>query len=138
MTNIFCFPHAGGSASNYKIFSKAFPEEVGRVIPIEIPGRGRRSTEPFADTLEDCVLSSLDQIDTDAGEYYLHGHCMGALLAFEAVKYLESHGRRKPRLLIVSGRNAACYQTDWGLRVAGLDDQSLFDELSKVGECRAA
>ncbi|WP_218064165.1 thioesterase II family protein [Nguyenibacter vanlangensis] len=131
---MYSFPHAGGSAANFKAFSREFPEKVAIVRPVELPGRGLRAGEPFSKDLESCVDSTLQQLPFEIGaRFLLHGHCMGALLAFEAVKALERSGRPLPDALIVSGRNAPGYQTDWGLRVANLPDREFFDELRAVG-----
>ncbi|WP_123358437.1 thioesterase II family protein [Pseudomonas frederiksbergensis] len=133
MTNMYSYPHAGGSTLNYKAFKHQFPESIGKVVPIEIPGRGKRGTEPFSNTIHECIEDSIDQIPNEESDYILHGHCMGALLAFETLKALKRKKRKLPTLLVVSGRNAPGYQTDWGLRVAGLDDEKLFEELKSVG-----
>jgi len=133
MTNIYMLPYAGGGASSYRSYGERFPGSNGAIIPVEIPGRGKRSQEPFATSFEDCVTRSSDQLSDTADEYIVHGHCMGALLAFEMIKLLERQGRALPRFLVVSGRNAPHYKNEWALRVAGLDDRAFFSELQAIG-----
>jgi surfactin synthase thioesterase subunit len=66
-------------------------------------------------------------------EYILHGQCMGALLAFEAVKLIEADGRPLPRFMVASGRNAPRHVNEWLRRVVGLDDRSFLKELQGIG-----
>lgn len=133
MTSIFLLPHGGGSASSYRSYADRFPRDIGRVVPVEIPGRGKRSHEEYAKSIQECAALALDDIDTTSGSYVLHGHCMGALLAFEAIKLIEASGRPLPRFMVVSGRNAPRHVTDWLRRLPGLDDRSLFKELQELG-----
>lgn len=133
MTSIFLLPHGGGSASSYRSYAERFPRDIGRVVPVEIPGRGKRSHEEYAKSIQECAALALDDIDTTSGSYVLHGHCMGALLAFEAIKLIEASGRPLPRFMVVSGRNAPRHVTDWLRRLPGLDDRSLFKELQELG-----
>jgi len=132
MRNIFLFPFGGGSASSYRSYVDGFPGGIGRVVPVEIPGRGKRSHEEYAKSIQECAALALQEIDTMSEGYILHGHCMGALLAFEAVKLIEANGRQLPRFMVVSGRNAPNHVNDWLRRIPGLDDRSLFKELQEL------
>ncbi|MER5541429.1 thioesterase II family protein [Streptomyces sp. NPDC001118] len=133
-TQLFCVPHAGGSAGVFRPWQRSFPEHV-EVVPLEPAGRGVRRSEPFATDLSaaaaDLCDTLLDRLTGD--DFVLLGHCMGALLAYEMVCHLERQGLKSPRTLIVSGRNPPHLQTAWGKRVAGLPDDELFAELSSVG-----
>lgn len=133
MTRIFLLPYGGGSASSYRAYVGRFPSNIGHVVPIEIPGRGKRSHEDCAESLQECAALALREIDTEGAEYILHGHCMGALLAFEATKLIEASGRRLPNFMLASGRNAPRHVNDWLRRLPGWDDRSLFKELQGLG-----
>jgi surfactin synthase thioesterase subunit len=133
MKSIFLFPYGGGSAASYRPFVAGFPAGIGRVVPVEIPGHGKRAEEPFARSIQECAARTLEQIDTAGGDYVLHGHCMGALLAFEAVKLIEASGAPPPLFMIASGRNAPRHVNDWLRRVDALDDRSLFEEMQAFG-----
>ena len=102
-------------------------------MPVEIPGRGKRSHEEYAKSIPECAALALQQIDTMSERYILHGHCMGALLAFEAIKLIQASGRQLPCFMVASGRNAPKHVNDWLRRVGGLDDRSLFKELQELG-----
>jgi pyochelin biosynthesis protein PchC len=133
MKSIFLLPYGGGSAASYRSYANKFPREAGRVVPVEIPGRGKRSHEEYAKSIQDCAARALEEIDTEGETYIIHGHCMGALLAFEAIKLIEASGRQLPVFMLASGRNAPRHINDWLRRVPEMDDRSLFQELQEFG-----
>lgn len=133
MKNIFLLPYGGGSAASYRSYANKFPSEVGRVVPVEIPGRGKRAHEEYAKSIRECAALALEEIDTQSETYILHGHCMGALLAFEAIKLIEASGMQLPEFMLASGRNAPRHINDWLRRVPEMDDRSLFTELQEFG-----
>lgn len=133
MRSIFLLPYGGGSAASYRSYANAFPGDVGRVVPVEIPGRGKRVHEEYAKSIEECAALALEEIDTKSERYILHGHCMGALLAFEAIKLIEASGRQLPIFMVASGRNAPRHINEWLRRVPEMDDRSLFNELQEFG-----
>lgn len=133
MKSIFLLPYGGASASSFRSYVDRFPRNVGRVVPVEIPGRGKRSHEDYAKSIQECAALALQQIDTINEGYILHGHCMGALLAFEAIKLIEASGGQLPRFMVASGRNAPRHVNEWLRRVVGLDDRGFFRELQGIG-----
>jgi|SRR5579872_1779211 len=133
MRNIFLLPYGGGGASSYRSYANRFPSDIGHIVPVEIPGRGRRSHEEFAKSIQECAALALQEIDMLSEGYILHGHCMGALLAFEAIKWIEANGRPLPIFLLASGRNAPGHVNDWLRRVPEMDDRGLFKELQGFG-----
>ena len=133
MTGIYMLPYAGGGASSYRTYGECFPAAVGTIALVEIPGRGKRSHEPFAESFEECIERSSSQLPGAPINYIIHGHCMGALLAFEMVKLLERQKLPLPGFLVVSGRNAPHHKNRWAQRVSGLDDRAFFSELQAVG-----
>jgi surfactin synthase thioesterase subunit len=133
MKTVYLFPYGGGSAASYRSYANRFPCTAGRVVPVEIPGRGKRADEPYARSIQECARRALQEVNTDSDDYILHGHCMGALLAFEAIKLLEQEGRQLPDFMVVSGRNAPRHVNEWLRRVPALDDRSLFKEMQELG-----
>jgi surfactin synthase thioesterase subunit len=133
MNSIFLLPYGGASASNFRSYVDRFPRDVGRVIPVELPGRGKRSHEESARSIQECAALALQQIDTPNEGYILHGHCMGALLAFEAIKLIETRGGKLPRFMVASGRNAPRHVNAWLRRVVDLDDRGFLRELQDIG-----
>ena len=90
---LFIFPHAGGSASFYVPFSKAFSAEIKR-IAVQYPGRNR-AHRPY-----DCTQhpGARGQASTTilrpgarirSAPIAFFGHSMGALVAFEVTRRFE-------------------------------------------------
>lgn len=91
--NLYCLPYAGGSASIYHRWTRQ-PTGHARVIPLELPGRGGRFSEPFLDDLQHVVGDVVDAIDRydNSGGIALFGYSMGSLIAFETALRLEERG----------------------------------------------
>ncbi|MEL6780077.1 MAG: alpha/beta fold hydrolase [Cyanobacteria bacterium J06597_16] len=85
---LFCFAYAGGSAWIFRPWVKHLPASI-EVCAIELPGRGKRLTEP--------PVSNLSLLTRSLGPHLLphlnlpfvfFGHSMGALIAFELCRWL--------------------------------------------------
>src|SRR5262249_1763929 len=80
---------------------------VVQVIPVELPGRGARLSEPpfvslpaLIEELKELIRPCLD------GPFVIFGHSMGATIAFELARALRRGGGREPQAIFVSGRRA--------------------------------
>lgn len=103
---IFCFYHAGGNAN---VFNKWVRNaSKANIIPVEIPGHGRRRCEPCMEDIRKIASSAAKEISIKAQDsrFIFWGHSMGALFAFETAYYLEKIYFQHPEVLIVSGRQA--------------------------------
>ncbi|MEV0128812.1 alpha/beta fold hydrolase [Dactylosporangium sp. NPDC050688] len=102
--SLYCFPFAGGSATYYAAWDRYFTGRV-ELVPVQLPGRGARMTEPPATDL--CALADelAEVIAGEPTEAMLFGHSMGAILAFEVGRRLTAMGR-PARHLFVTGRPA--------------------------------
>lgn len=104
-TRLLCFPHAGGAASYFHPLASAVRTHGMDVAAVQYPGRQERRREPLATTVDELVdraLPSLAQyVDSRT---VLFGHSMGAVVAFEAARRLESEHGIVPMGLIASGR----------------------------------
>lgn len=102
---LFCFPFSGGSAISYRELGAA----IGTidVTTLELPGRGRRFSEPPLYTVEGMVDDLLEQIGPVLRDpYALFGHSMGAILAYLVAKRLIARGLPQPLALFASGCRA--------------------------------
>ncbi|MDX3696467.1 alpha/beta fold hydrolase [Streptomyces europaeiscabiei] len=111
---LYCLPHAGGSARPYGRLEGAVPRGV-RVVPLELPGHGRRLRErPLRDigqvVTEVIRLMGEDREGReDQGQpFALFGHSFGALVGYETARRLRQLGT-PPELLLVSARNSPAW-----------------------------
>jgi medium-chain acyl-[acyl-carrier-protein] hydrolase len=102
-TRLFCFPHAGASASTYRGFQEALPADV-EVCAVQLPGReGRLGEEPVA-SMERLVPMIADGLTPHLGvPFALFGHSMGAAVAFELSRELRRRSATAPVHLFASG-----------------------------------
>src|SRR5882757_9397093 len=102
---LFCFPHAGGSATFYFPVARALAPEVD-VLAVQYPGRQDRHAEPGITDLSRLADLVAEQIHPWADRpLSFFGHSMGATLAFEVAHRLGSRGV-EIQTLFASGRRA--------------------------------
>jgi surfactin synthase thioesterase subunit len=102
---LFCLPHGGAGASAYRPWSDHTPAHV-EVVPVQLPGRETRFSEPPARSTAEVVDALIDPLLTRAGDdYALFGHSLGALLAYELAHAATTAGH-PPAHLFVSGHPA--------------------------------
>lgn len=103
---LFCFPYAGSSAQVFRDWQDELPKEV-EVSPVHLPGRGRRSQEkPFSELLPLAQASAAALSSYLDKPYALFGHSMGAIIAFEVIRFLRREGMPLPLYLFASGCRA--------------------------------
>ena len=126
---LMCIPWAGGVAGAYVAWSDGL--RPARVVPLELPGRGTRYCEP-------AIESWADALDAIAGEWQAHqrpvvlfGHSMGAILAYEFARQMESQLGVKAAGLILSG--AAAPHCRQGMLNSRMTDRELALSLVNAG-----
>jgi len=110
---LFCFPNAGGGAAVWRGWSGTLGPEV-EVLPVRLPGREERLSEPLHHRLTELVDDLLSGLSPwlDA-PFALLGHSMGAHVSFELARALRRHGLRQPRALVLSGSQAPHLHRFW-------------------------
>jgi surfactin synthase thioesterase subunit len=91
---LYIFPHAGGSATFYVPFAKAFSADIKR-IAVQYPGRrdGQGLTELTSiPALADEIFTMMAPSADTNGQVAFFGHSMGGLLAFEVALRFQSAG----------------------------------------------
>ncbi|QGG51332.1 thioesterase II family protein [Lysinibacillus pakistanensis] len=130
--NVFCFHHAGGSASNYKEWVRKCTQV--NMYSVELPGKAtRRSEEPILNIEEVSVkiAQEISQISKNK-KVVLFGHSMGAAIAFEVAYYLETNTHIQLQLLVAASRQAPhCQGKD--KYHSSMPDQNLIEELYRLG-----
>ena len=114
MSNItlFCFPFAGGSSYSYQGFAPHKPDFVD-LVPLELPGRGRRIRENLLRNIDAMVDDLYNQVvGKIKGRYAFYGHSMGTLLSFRLAQRLVEKGYAPPVHLFVSGRGGPSVDRD--------------------------
>jgi surfactin synthase thioesterase subunit len=102
---IFCFPRAGGSPRTFAGWQAGLVD--AEVLAICRPGREHRAAEP-APTIEELIDGATTAItavtQADGRPFYLFGHSLGALVAFEVCRRLPESA--SPRHFVASGCSA--------------------------------
>ena len=101
---LFCFHHAGGSASVFYRYIKQYSDIA--MIPVELPAHGSRINEaPVTDWHELTTLLCSD-ITNVLKEYdvpfSMLGCSLGSLIAFECAVKLNEYGKKADELIICS------------------------------------
>ncbi|RJX39160.1 thioesterase [Paenibacillus pinisoli] len=88
---LVCFPYAGGSATIYREWPASLSPDI-EVVAIQLPGRGNRFMDKPVGVLDAVIEPMLAVLIPYLGDkpFVLFGHSMGAMLAYESAKRLES------------------------------------------------
>lgn len=96
---LLCFPYAGGASVIFRGWDDALPSWV-KVRPVDLPGHGKRRSEPVISEWPGLIASLLRQEGRIAeAPYAIFGHSMGALIALELAHALREKGGREPAWL---------------------------------------
>ncbi|RDH76467.1 thioesterase [Mycolicibacterium moriokaense] len=91
---LYIFPHAGGSASSYAPFARAFSVGIKR-IAVQYPGRTDRHDVPDIESIQALakdVHGMLSANRITAAPVAFFGHSMGGQIAFEVARRFEEEG----------------------------------------------
>lgn len=103
---LFCFSHAGGIASSFRLWQSYLPSHI-EVCPLQLPGRENRFREPFITNMEDLIdeiwpyISSL--LDCP---FAFFGHSLGGIVAYELAKKNQLENKIPPVKLFISAASA--------------------------------
>jgi len=126
------FHHAGGSAAAYHPLTRGLPASWD-VLLLDLPGRGKRhALPPLEDVSAAAALAADDIMPFTGPPIALFGHSLGAVLATETARLLESRGVR-PLWVGVSGRSAPGQLVPYRPLDHDLPDEQLLAGLGGVG-----
>lgn len=130
-TRIVAIPHAGAGPTVFRQAAALLPAGL-ELLAVELPGHGRRLSEPPFDRSAPLVAALLPAVaDAVRGrDWMLFGHSMGAFLAFELCRALRRAGLALPRRLVVSGRRPPDYPAP-ELDLHRLPDDEFVHELTR-------
>ena len=131
-TKLFLLHFAGGNIYSYQ-FLKPLIAPYFEVIPLELPGRGRRVGKPLLKTKEEAVQDLLNQIEghlTEDDTFLIFGHSLGATLGWLLVFALEKK-ELYPEYLVVTGNAGPNIGID--SKLSSKPQTELMKELKKLG-----
>lgn len=127
---LVALPNAGGGAAPYYRWRKAFDPRID-LVPIQLPGRESRISEPPLTDLVTLVTEIADAVTPMLDRpYAILGHSMGATIAFELARELRRREERMPELLIVAA-SAAPRQLQAGRSMSSLSDEAFIAEMNR-------
>ena len=131
---LVCLPQAGGNAWTYRQWAERLPDEI-ELLAIQYPGHGDRlGEEPHREF--DRLLSGITRYLTPElnRPYALFGHSMGALLAFETARALQTMGVTPAEHVFLSGYNAPVEMDipDGGTPVHTMSDSQLLERIEAL------
>lgn len=102
---VYCLPHAGGSAGSFLPWARGQHLPGLQFVPVELPGRGTRLSDPLLRSMDHVVDGLLDVLAhrPAAERFVLFGHSMGAQIAYETARRLAVAELPMPVSLVVSG-----------------------------------
>lgn len=127
---MFCFPHAGGGASAYRLWHAGLPSSV-EVCAVQLPGREGRFGEAPVRNIEVLVGLLAEGLAAHCVlPFVFFGHSMGAVVASELARVLAARGEPVPEHLIVSARRPS-HVPDTQAPLHLLDDQAFISEIER-------
>lgn len=128
---LFLLHFAGGNCYSFQFMQSLL--RTFEVIPLELPGRGRRIREKL---LKDFNLAATDMYQQITAKlaspcFLIYGHSMGAYLALRVANMLEAAGKR-PAHVIVSGNAGPGVRSD-RKNIYALEHKDFVEELEKLG-----
>lgn len=99
---LYCFPHAGGSATSFFEMAQKLAPEI-ECVCVQLRGRGARLNEAPHSSISEiaCEVTSALTSSMVAQPFYFFGHSFGGVIAFEVIKRLRLEGRPQPDHLFV-------------------------------------
>ena len=130
----FYFPYAGASSITYNAWKEMFEPEL-ELILIDYAGHGSRRNEPLYGSIEEAsedLYQKIKEQVSEGEEYYIGGHCLGAIVSYELYMTIRKHGEiATPKGLFLSGQGAPDKVKDDGL--ADMEGHALLRYLADNG-----
>ena len=98
---LYCIPGGASVASAYFMMTPHLDPDI-RIMPLEIAGRGMRSSEPFPESIVQIAEDLSGQIANDGEAYGILAFCSGAVIAYELCRSLHEKTIPMPKTLFLS------------------------------------
>jgi surfactin synthase thioesterase subunit len=131
--NLICLPFAGGSSYSYSSLEINMPSYIN-MVPVDLPGRGKRMHEPLVKNAASVVEELYRQIcPLIEKPYAIFGHSMGSLLGYLLTRRIIEEKQPAPCHLFFSGRAGPSWPVNDIYYT--LPRKDFFSELKKLGGC---
>ncbi len=127
---IFLLHFAGGNHCSFRFMTPLL--HTFETIPLELPGRGKRTGENLLYDMDAAVTDLYKQLlrHRNGAPFLLYGHSLGALLALGVARLLEESGQAPDRLFVSGNAGPGI---DTGGKRHLLDDDAFRKELLDLG-----
>lgn len=103
---LFCFPFAGSGPSVFFKWVNDIDSNI-ELVAVQLPGREKRLSEPVLYKMDSILEELVPAIIPLLGKpFFFFGHSMGAILAYELVRWLHKNNQKLPLKIYLSGRRA--------------------------------
>lgn len=129
---LYAIPYAGGTSRAFDVIRPYLSEKYD-LFSIELAGKGNRAREGNYEHYQEAVDDVVEIICKDSyeGPIALFGYSMGSLLAFDAVRILETLYHKKIEFLVVAA-NIAPSLPQKEFRLWEYDEKSFLDKLIEI------
>ncbi|NKZ37378.1 thioesterase [Oleiagrimonas citrea] len=132
---LFCFPFAGGSVWTFRELAEKLAGRV-EVHPVELPGRGRRRTEPCISAWPSLIQKLSDELRPHTtAPYALLGYSLGALIALEIARELVARPEASLHdpIAFFACASRGPSMLEHAELMHRMEDKAMFDALRKLG-----
>jgi medium-chain acyl-[acyl-carrier-protein] hydrolase len=116
---LFCFHHAGGTASMYREWPQLLPRSI-EPVALQLPGRAERFREPPFDTMAPLIDALLEVIGSLFDQpFAFYGLSMGARVAWALTHGLRERAMSMPSVLYLASAAAPGWEegrAGWDVR----------------------
>ncbi|MNB91826.1 Linear gramicidin dehydrogenase LgrE [compost metagenome] len=112
---------------------KSFLHPLIELVPVELAGRGSRSQCGLYQSFDDAIADLYEIVERQLTDesFYIFGHSMGSLLAYELGQTLMENGCPVPMGMFFSGREAPQVKKDKAYHL--LNDEDFKDRIINIG-----
>lgn len=134
--NLFCFPFAGGNKYSYREYEQVLPSFLN-LIPVEYPGRGARSKEPFITNMDELIDDLYARIchTIDEADYAFYGHSMGGVVAYFLIRKIIDRRHRMPLHLFITGTTGPSAVSREEKKRHLMGEREFIDEIKELDGC---
>lgn len=123
---IWCFPHAGVGASEFRYWAAASDRDV-LICAVQLPGRERRFNEPTVTDMAELargLAAEIGPLLSQDAKFY--GQCLGAFVAFEVIAELARNNAEVPKHLYAASQIAPQHLSLFTPDLHSVGDPELF------------